>query len=71
MDIHQKYTFLDHDDDTARLINDRANHLYQKLAELDISDTDIDEFGKYYFNTHHAGNRLFFSVQSSANIIYR
>ena len=71
MDIHQKYTFLDHDDDTARLINDRANHLYQKLAELDISDTDIDEFGKYYFNTHHAGNRLFFSVQSSANIIYQ
>ena len=71
MDIHQKYTFLDHDDDTARLINDRANHLYRKLAELDISDTDIDEFGKYYFNTHHAGNRLFFSVQSSANIIYQ
>ncbi len=71
MDIHQKHTFLDHDDDTARLINNRANHLYQKLAAFNISNTGIDEDGKYYFTNHHAGNRMFFSVQSSAAIIYR
>jgi 2-polyprenyl-3-methyl-5-hydroxy-6-metoxy-1,4-benzoquinol methylase len=70
LDINQKHTFIELNDDTARLINDRANHLYRKLAILDISDTDIDEFGKHYFNSHHGGNRLFFSVQSSADIIY-
>jgi len=69
--INQEQIFIDFKDDTARLINDRANHLYQKLLQLDISDTDIDDFGKYYFANHHTGTRLFFSVQSSADIIYR
>lgn len=71
MAINQKHLFIEIKDDTARLINDRANHLYQKLTLLDISDTDIGEFGKYYFTNHHTGNRLFFSVQSSADIIYQ
>ena len=70
MDINQEHTFIKNNDDTARLINDRANHLYRKLSVFDINDTDIDEFGKYYFTNHHAGSRLFFSVQSSAYIIY-
>lgn len=71
MAINQEHIFIKTKDDTARLINDRANHLYHKLLQLDISDTDIDDFGKYYFTNHHTGNRLFFSVQSSADIIYR
>ncbi|HMI77547.1 MAG TPA: hypothetical protein VK484_02080 [Ferruginibacter sp.] len=70
MGINKEHTFIEANDDTARLINNWANHLYQKLIVLDITDTDIDEFGKYYFNSHHAGSRLFFSVQSSAHIIY-
>ncbi len=70
MNTNQKHLFINHDNDIARLINDRANHLYQQLSTLDISDTVIDDFGKYYFNSHHAGNRLYFSVQSSADIIY-
>ncbi len=70
LDKNKEHTFLDHTDDTARLINDRANHLYKKLAVLDISNTEIDDFGKYYFTNHHGGSRLFFSVQSSAHIIY-
>ena len=49
MDINQQHIFIEIKDDTARLINDRANHLYQKLLQLDIRDTDIDDFGKYYF----------------------
>jgi hypothetical protein len=68
---NQEHIFIENKDDTARLINNRANHLYQKLAVLDISGTDIGEFGKYYFTSHHTGNRLFFSVQSSAAIIYQ
>ena len=70
MALDQEHTFIKIKDDTARLINDRANHLYRKLSVFDINDTDIDEFGKYYFTNHHAGSRLFFSVQSSAYIIY-
>ncbi len=71
MHTHQNHKFIEPCDDMARLINDKANLLYQKLVVLDISDTEIDEFGKYYFNHHHGGNRLFFSVQSSADIIFR
>ncbi len=71
MDINKQHKFIEIKDDTARLINDRANHLYYNLAVLDISDTEIDDFGKYYFTNHHGGCRLFFSVQSSADIIYQ
>jgi 2-polyprenyl-3-methyl-5-hydroxy-6-metoxy-1,4-benzoquinol methylase len=67
----QYHKFIEPCDDLSRLINDKANHLHLKLAVLDISDTGIDEFGKYYFSNHHTGNRLIFSLQSSADIIYR
>jgi len=67
----QKHNFIAVDDDDARIINDRANHLYQKLTVLDINDCGIDDFGKYYFTSHHAGKRLYFSIQSSAAIIYQ
>lgn len=68
--MNKQHKFIEPHDDTARLINDWANHLYQKLLVLDLTDTDIDEYGKYYFNNHHTGHRLFFSVQSSTDIIY-
>ncbi len=71
MNSQTEYTFLKETDDVARLINDRANILYQKLEVLDISQTDIDAFGKAYFISHHIGRRLFFSIQSSADIIYK
>lgn len=70
MHTDRKHKFIEPYDDTAVLINEKANQLYQKLRLFDISDTEIDEFGKYYFNHHHAGNRLFFSVENSAHIIY-
>ncbi len=67
---NKNYNFIDSKDEDAGLINERANQLYRKILDLDISDTVIDEFGKYYFNNHHAGRRLIFSLESSANIIY-
>lgn len=70
MAINQDHIFIKHKDETARLINDRANHLYRKLSLFNINNTSIDEMGKRYFINHHAGHRLFFSIQSSANIIY-
>lgn len=71
MYTEKKYSFIEIKDDKALLINDRANQLYQKLLLLDISDSDIDEFGQSYFTSHHTGHRLFFSIQSSADIIYQ
>lgn len=68
--MHTNHTFIEPFDDTASLINEKANILYQKLLVLDISNADIDEFGKYYFTNHHTGKRLLFSIQSSAYIIY-
>lgn len=67
----QTHRFIIITDTESRLINDRANQLYKKLLTLNINETDIDDFGKYYFTNHHSGNRLFFSIQSSADIIYR
>ncbi len=67
----QQHKFIAPYDDTARLINEKANLLYKQLQVINISDTEIDEFGKYYFTHHHTGSRLFFSIQSSADIIYR
>jgi 2-polyprenyl-3-methyl-5-hydroxy-6-metoxy-1,4-benzoquinol methylase len=69
--INRNYKFIEPVDETARLINDKANLLYQKLLNLDISDAAIDDFGKHYFTTHHAGRRLIFSIESSADIIYK
>ena len=65
-----QHKFIATHDDLAGFINEKANYLYQKLLVLDISDSPIDEYGKNYFNNHHAGNRLIFSIQSSAHIIY-
>lgn len=70
MEISKQHIFIEPKDDIARLINDRANHLYQKLVVLDISDTDIEDYAKQYFSNHHRGKRLVFSIQSSAHIIY-
>ncbi len=71
MHTGNQYKFIEPYDGLAKRINDKANQLYQKLSVLDISDTEIDDFGKHYFSSHHTGRRLFFSLQSSVDIIYR
>lgn len=71
MAANKNHKFIDPYDELARQINEKANQLHQQLLAFDISDTAIDDFGKHYFRSHHAGPRLFFSIQSSADIIYR
>lgn len=71
MHTNSNYKFLEPVDETACLINEKANLLHQKLLELDISNSDIDDFGKHYFTNHHTGRRLIFSIKSSADIIYK
>ena len=62
--------FLSPVDDLSILINEKANRLFQQLNALDVQQTGISEAGKYYFSKHHTGKRLFFSIESSADIIY-
>lgn len=71
MHTGRNHKFIEPHDELARLINESANGLYEQLKTFDISDTVIDDFGKHYFSSHHTGRRLFFSIQSSADIIYR
>lgn len=70
MNTDQPHKFLAPDDDLARLINEKANQLYQKLLLFDVRNTAMDDFAKYYFSNHHAGRRMLFSIESSAHIIY-
>jgi hypothetical protein len=65
------YTFIDHGDELSAVINKKAGELFQQLNGFDVQGSGIDDFGKYYFATHHTGKRLFFSIESSADIIYR
>ncbi|MBK7433809.1 MAG: methyltransferase domain-containing protein [Chitinophagaceae bacterium] len=54
----------------ASLINEKANELLLKLNGLDLQHCAIDDFGKQYFGDHHLGRRAYFSIASSARIIY-
>ena len=65
------FKFINQDDALAELINKEANQLYRNIAGLDMSSLDFDDFGNHYFATHHTGRRLFFSIKSSADIIYQ
>ena len=71
MNTSRSFIFIHVQDDLSQLINEKANQLYHQLRNFKIEELDFDEFGKYYFSNHHAGRRLFFSIQSSAGIIYR
>ncbi len=71
MNTKRSFTFIEPHDDLAQLLNEKANQLYRTLKNLNIDELDFDEFGKYYFGNHHGGRRLFFSIQSSADIIYQ
>ena len=71
MGTDKVYKFIAVENETTRLINEKANQLFRKLRELDITGSDVDPYGKIYFQKHHVGKRLFFSLQSSADIIYK
>lgn len=65
-----EYTFIHHDDALGRLLNEKANELFLQLRSFDVQQSGISDFGKHYFSAHHTGGRLFFSIESSASIIY-
>jgi 2-polyprenyl-3-methyl-5-hydroxy-6-metoxy-1,4-benzoquinol methylase len=71
LSTNQSFIFIKPHDELAQLINEKANFIYHQLKNLNIDELEFDAFGKYYFSNHHVGRRLFFSMQSSADIIYR
>ncbi len=65
------YSFIKGNDALANDINAKANLLYSQLRAIDTSQLDTANEYKDYFIRHHLGSRLFFSLQSSAHIIYK
>jgi 2-polyprenyl-3-methyl-5-hydroxy-6-metoxy-1,4-benzoquinol methylase len=64
------YEFINPADQLSILINQKANELFHKLRSLKIEETELDEFSRYYYVNHHLGKRIYFSLESSARIIY-
>jgi 2-polyprenyl-3-methyl-5-hydroxy-6-metoxy-1,4-benzoquinol methylase len=65
------FIFLKESDALAVAINNKAATLFTQLQHLDTTALDISDHFKDYFVQHHLGNRLHFSLQNSAHIIYQ
>ena len=57
-------------DQLANLINERAAELHGKLIFLPVENLGLPDHCLYYFKTSHF-NRLFFSIETSAHLLYR
>ena len=68
---HPALTFLPYGDALALEVNQKANELWHLLKHFDSSKLVVDDFFKDYFAKHHLGNRLYFSIENSAHIIYQ
>jgi 2-polyprenyl-3-methyl-5-hydroxy-6-metoxy-1,4-benzoquinol methylase len=61
--------FLPQHDQLADLINGQAHELYKKLFTLPVERLGLPEHCLLYFRTSHF-NRLFFSIETSARLLY-
>jgi len=66
----RKEIFLNANDSLGALINEKANELFFSLQHFNQSSLDTADTYNDYFIHHHLGNRLFFSMQNSAHILY-
>lgn len=62
--------FLQHEDDLGRLINDKATELYRRLKQLNADTLGLPAHCLYYYNASHS-KRLFFSIETSAHLLYK
>ena len=62
--------FLLYNDETGRLINEKATELFERLSKLDVSGLGMPEYCVYYYNASHS-KRLFFSIETSAHLLYK
>lgn len=61
--------FLPIKDELSKLINEKANYLYEKLLTLPVDEIEmIDNIKSYYINRHI--KRLYFSVQTASVLLY-
>src|SRR5688500_16731849 len=61
--------FLPQQDQLANLINEQASELHSKLTSLPVEELGLPDHCLYYFKTSHF-NRLFFSIETSAHLLY-
>lgn len=62
--------FLPHDDALGMLINSKANELLSSMQTLDADSLGMPYHCLYYFKASHT-KRLFFSIETSAHLLYR
>lgn len=62
--------FLPQKDELSRIIQEQSAKLYTLLSGLDIDSLQIPENCLYYLKASHM-KRLFFSIQTSAHLLYR
>lgn len=70
MKFNRMDNFLQARDSLSREINQQATVLYNRIRELDIDALPIPEKCRWYLGASHL-NRLFFSIQTSAHLLYR
>jgi len=62
--------FLPETDDLSRRLNSNANDLLKRLQSLDVDSLQLPFYCQEYFKSSHS-TRLFFSIQTSARLLYR
>ncbi len=62
--------FLPYRDELADTIDQRAGELYRKLQKLDVEALGLPYHCLHYYKSSHS-NRLFFSIETSAHLLYR
>ena len=62
--------YLPQQDQLANLINEQASALHSKLISLPVETLGLPDHCLYYFKTSHF-NRLFFSIETSAHLLYK
>ena len=65
------FVFFKGEDPLSISVNQKAVELFALLQNFDAASLDIADSFKEYFIQHHLGNRLYFSIQNSAHIIYQ
>jgi 2-polyprenyl-3-methyl-5-hydroxy-6-metoxy-1,4-benzoquinol methylase len=62
--------FLKEEDELARNINEQSNLLFSKLKNLEVDGLGLPYHCLHYFKGSHF-KRLFFSIETSAHLLYR
>ncbi len=61
--------FLPVKNELSRHIQSCCEELYHKMQQLSVADIGLSSHGQFYFNSRHI-KRLFFSIESSAQLLY-